>query len=66
MPEDDCGVGDGSTGIVVCDWVGHEGDWSIVNCILGYNTKFMREELGGVEAADDGGQPGQEGPPSPM
>ncbi len=45
MPEDDCGVGDGSTGIVVCDWVGNEGDWSIVNCILGYNAKFMNSEL---------------------
>ena len=41
MPGDDCGVGDGSTGIVVCDWIGDEGDWSIVNCILGYNAKFM-------------------------
>ena len=40
-PQDDCGVGDGSTGIVVCDWVGNEGDWSIVNCILGYNSKFV-------------------------
>ena len=45
MPEDDCGVGDGSTGIVVCDWVGSDGDWSIVNCILGYNARFMRKEV---------------------
>ena len=43
MPEDGCGVGDGSTGIVVCDWVGADGDWSIVNCILGYNAKFMNK-----------------------
>ena len=42
LPEDDCGMGDGSTGIVVCDWVGHEGDWSIVTCILAYNANFMK------------------------
>lgn len=60
MPEDDCGVGDGSTGIVVCDWVGNNGDWSIVNCILAYNTKFMKEQPGKLETSHGVGQTGQE------
>lgn len=33
-------VGDGSTGIVVCDWVGHDGDWDLVRCIVGMNAKL--------------------------
>jgi 1-phosphatidylinositol phosphodiesterase len=33
-------VGDGSTGIVVCDWVGHTGDWDLVRCIVGHNAKL--------------------------
>lgn len=33
-------VGDGSTGIVVCDWVGHEGDWDLIKCIVGHNAKL--------------------------
>ncbi len=33
-------TGDGSTGIVVCDWVGHEGDWDLVRCIVGMNAKL--------------------------
>ena len=32
--------GDGSTGIVVCDWVGHDDNWDIVNCIVGMNAKY--------------------------
>lgn len=36
--------GDGSTGIVVCDWVGHHGNWDIVRCIVGMNARLeMRE-----------------------
>ncbi|KAL9130986.1 MAG: hypothetical protein Q9217_000975 [Psora testacea] len=34
--------GDGSTGIVVCDWVGHQGNWDIVRCIVGMNAKFEK------------------------
>ena len=34
--------GDGSTGIVVCDWVGHQGDWDIVRCIVGMNARFEK------------------------
>jgi len=40
-----CPVGDGSTGIVVCDWVGEKGDWDLVRCILAMNAKLeLREE----------------------
>ncbi|KAL8828747.1 MAG: hypothetical protein Q9170_006468 [Blastenia crenularia] len=36
--------GDGSTGIVVCDWVGYKGNWDLVRCIVGMNAKLeMRE-----------------------
>ena len=34
--------GDGSTGIVVCDWVGHNGDWDIVRCIVGMNARYEK------------------------
>ncbi len=30
--------GDGSTGIVVCDWVGDGGNWDLVRCIVGFNV----------------------------
>ncbi|KAL8938754.1 MAG: hypothetical protein Q9211_003060 [Gyalolechia sp. 1 TL-2023] len=37
--------GDGSTGIVVCDWVGYKGNWDLVRCIVGMNAKLeMREQ----------------------
>ena len=37
--------GDWSTGILVTDWVGQEGDWDLVRCIVGMNAKLkMREE----------------------
>ena len=38
--------GDGSTGIVVSDWVGNGGDWSLVRCIIGMNAKLMCEKNG--------------------
>lgn len=38
-------IGDGGTGIVVCDWVGHEGDWDLVRCIVGMNAKLMCREM---------------------
>ena len=34
--------GDGSTGVVVCDWVGHQGDWDIVRCIIGMNARLEK------------------------
>ena len=37
-------IGDGSTGIVVCDWVGHNGDWDLVRCIVGMNAKLELRE----------------------
>ncbi|KAI9844413.1 MAG: hypothetical protein M1837_005614 [Sclerophora amabilis] len=36
--------GDGSTGIVVCDWVGQSGDWDLVRCIVGMNSKLELRE----------------------
>lgn len=33
--------GDWSTGIVVCDWVGQNGDWDLVRCIVGMNSKLL-------------------------
>lgn len=37
-------AGDGSTGIVVCDWVGNNGDWDLVRCIVGMNSKLELRE----------------------
>lgn len=34
-------AGDGSTGIVVCDWVGNNGDWDLVRCIVGMNARLQ-------------------------
>ncbi len=34
--------GDWSTGVVVCDWVGLDGDWDLVRCIVGMNSKLIR------------------------
>lgn len=36
--------GDGSTGIVVCDWVGYKGNWDLVRCIVGMNAKLELRE----------------------
>lgn len=33
--------GDGGTGIVVCDWVGQNGNWDLVHCIVGMNAKLQ-------------------------
>lgn len=32
--------GDWSTGVLVCDWVGLDGDWDLVRCVVGMNTKL--------------------------
>ncbi len=37
--------GDGGTGIVVCDWVGADGNWDLVRCIVGMNSKLMVREM---------------------
>ena len=36
--------GDGSTGIVVCDFVGKDGNWDIVKCIVGMNSRLELRE----------------------
>lgn len=38
--------GDGSTGIVILDWVGHRGDWDIVRCIVGWNVRLEMRQKG--------------------
>ncbi|KAK4129245.1 PLC-like phosphodiesterase [Parathielavia appendiculata] len=34
-------IGDSPTGIVVTDWVGHQGDWDLVRCIVGWNARLQ-------------------------
>lgn len=34
--------GDGSTGILICDWVGLDGDWDLVRCIIGMNSLLQK------------------------
>ena len=38
------GNGDWGTGVVVCDWVGDQGDWDLVRCIVGMNAKLMMRQ----------------------
>lgn len=38
--------GDGGVGIVVCDWVGKDGDWDLVRCIVGMNSRLLLREKG--------------------
>ncbi|KAK5691242.1 hypothetical protein LTR97_011896 [Elasticomyces elasticus] len=38
--------GDGGVGIVVCDWVGKDGDWDLVRSIVGMNSKMLLREKG--------------------
>ncbi|KAH8675882.1 phosphatidylinositol-specific phospholipase C [Xylariales sp. PMI_506] len=37
-------TGDSSTGIVVTDWVGLEGDWDLIRCIVGWNAKLQLKQ----------------------
>lgn len=30
-----------ATGVVVCDWVGLDGDWDLVSCIVGMNARLV-------------------------
>lgn len=39
-------AGDGGVGIVVCDWVGKDGDWDLVRCIVGMNSRLLLRERG--------------------
>ncbi|KAJ5086647.1 hypothetical protein NUU61_007954 [Penicillium alfredii] len=36
--------GDCSTGILVTDWVGQDGDWDLVRCIVGMNAKLRERK----------------------
>ncbi|CAK7563460.1 MAG: hypothetical protein SEPTF4163_001329 [Sporothrix epigloea] len=38
------GGGDGSTGIVVTDWVGHKGDWDLLRCIVAWNARLQLKQ----------------------
>lgn len=42
MDGDHVKEGDWSTGIVVCDWVGLDGDWDLVRCVVGMNARLPR------------------------
>ncbi|KAH7031339.1 phosphatidylinositol-specific phospholipase C [Microdochium trichocladiopsis] len=37
-------VGDAATGIVVTDWVGQDGDWDLIRCIVGWNARLQMKE----------------------
>lgn len=41
--------GDGGTGIVVCDWVGKNGDWDLVKTIIGMNGRLLARQKEGAE-----------------
>jgi len=38
------GDADWSTGVVICDWVGDQGDWDLVRAIVGMNSKLMARQ----------------------
>ena len=39
--------GDGGVGIVVADWVGDKGDWDLVRCIIGMNSRLLLKQGNG-------------------
>ncbi|PYH79270.1 PLC-like phosphodiesterase [Aspergillus uvarum CBS 121591] len=41
--------GDWSTGILVTDWVGLDGDWDLVRCIVGMNARVRERRLAQVD-----------------
>ncbi|CAK1355963.1 1-phosphatidylinositol phosphodiesterase [Cercospora beticola] len=38
--------GDGGVGIVVCDWVGKDGDWDLIRAIVTMNSKLLKQQRG--------------------
>ncbi|KAK3336890.1 phosphatidylinositol-specific phospholipase C [Cercophora scortea] len=34
-------IGDAGTGIVVTDWVGNNGDWDLLRCVVGWNARLQ-------------------------
>ncbi|KAF9887801.1 hypothetical protein FE257_009607 [Aspergillus nanangensis] len=43
--------GDWSTGILVTDWVGLDGDWDLVRCIVGMNSRLKLRQQKGEQRA---------------
>ena len=41
---DEKATGDAGTGIIVMDWVGACGDWDLVRCVVGMNSKLTMRE----------------------
>ncbi|KAI4151606.1 MAG: hypothetical protein LQ340_003414 [Diploschistes diacapsis] len=39
-PDEGKKLGDGCTGAIVCDWVGNNGNWDLVRCVVGMNAKL--------------------------
>ncbi|KAF9876471.1 phosphatidylinositol phospholipase c [Colletotrichum karsti] len=37
-------VGDAATGIIVTDWVGAHGDWDLIRCIVGMNSRLQLKQ----------------------
>ncbi|KAI5868311.1 PLC-like phosphodiesterase [Durotheca rogersii] len=37
-------VGDASTGVVITDWVGLDGDWDVIKCIVGWNARLQLKQ----------------------
>ncbi|KAI1770705.1 PLC-like phosphodiesterase [Hypoxylon cercidicola] len=37
-------VGDASAGLVVTDWVGQDGDWDLIRCIVGWNGRLKLKQ----------------------
>ncbi|EME49021.1 hypothetical protein DOTSEDRAFT_142602 [Dothistroma septosporum NZE10] len=38
--------GDGGVGIVVCDWVGKDGDWDLIKTIVAMNSRLLLRQRG--------------------
>lgn len=39
-------TGDGGVGVVVCDWVGKDGDWDLVKMIISMNSRLLQKQRG--------------------
>ncbi|SPN97770.1 related to phosphatidylinositol phospholipase [Cephalotrichum gorgonifer] len=58
-------VGDGGTGVVITDWVGAHGDWDLIRCVVGMNSRLIVKGEGASPACavevDVEGEKGSEG-----
>lgn len=61
-PPEGSTIGVGGVGIVVCDWVGEDGDWDLVQAIVGMNSRLLvrLEQQEGAEEVVDPGKIGNE------